>query len=904
MQPMLPYDLQNCADEPIHLPESVQPYGYLLAVDPASGRITRFSANLGQLFNAPVAPGSSLGEWVSDWQNLAPRLQQTYERLRQEGRRSTFELRLDSAKLAPGQQGSTHECVAYASGAWLVLELESTAAWRPEAIAQTRQVYLQTALPEDLATIGSLREMAAQIAARVRAISGYDRVMVYQLDADNNGEVIGEARRDDLEPFHGLHFPAADIPAQARRLYEINWIRMIFDIDAKPVALLPAAGETGADPLDLSLSLVRSVSPIHLRYLRNMGVQATMSISLLKGGRLWGLIACHHYSPRYLPQGLRLDCELLGQLYSWQLNTKEAELASKARIDRVDLVDRLVESLALDERFSKSLKHNGAPLLRLMNANGFVLNLGETQHTVGEVPEAHQVNALVDTMTGSGSGELACSHKLHQEFPQFAELERFAGAMVVPINLRHRYYAVWFRPQLVYTIDWAGRESVVDKSKLDTAEERLRPRGSFELWSQTVEGESQPWRDDDIAVAQRFNRLLVMYLVENKVSAEQSLLKMRELDQAKDQFLASISHELRSPLNAILGWAELALYSRNDSSKAYEALEVIQRSAKTQAVLINDLLDLSRIVSGTLKLSVHTVNIGQLVYETCEIFHAALQAKDIRLTIAAGGELSNVLGDPVRLKQILTNLISNSLKFTPKGGSITVGGRRVESNFVLTVEDTGKGIAEQELPRIFERFYQPERAHGKQGLGLGLAIVKNLVELHGGEISVSSEVGRGTRFEVSFPIAPLKHEVGDLPQPSTGSGAGASDQRLQGLRILIAEDEPDANRFICLFLTRHGASVTSVTSGLEAWHELERTGSGYDLLLSDIGMPELDGYQLIRQIRASGEPEIRDCRAIALTAYAYSSDRVKALKSGFTSYVAKPVDPEELLTVIESVCLN
>lgn len=385
-----------------------------------------------------------------------------------------------------------------------------------------------------------------------------------------------------------------------------------------------------------------------------------------------------------------------------------------------------------------------------------------------------------------------------------------------------------------------------------------------------------------------------------KNSLDSQVAKLEELDKAKDQFLASISHELRTPLNSIMGWTDLALMDTSNKERLVEALNVVKRAAGTQAALINDILDLSRIISGTMKLSTHTVPISEAIKDVTKQFEAGFGAKNIHLTSVFKDEHTTILADKVRIKQVIHNLLSNALKFTPKGGSVTISGARDHSNYKFFVRDTGKGISEEQLNYVFERFYQGKVSHNKQGLGLGLSIVKSIVEMHGGSIwAMSDGEGLGTTFYVTLPIAPVATKRPEETQTNIVEGAAGSSDRLRGLRILVAEDEEDARRFIRLFLESHGAVVTLAKNGLVAWKLLNETPEAFNLVLSDIGMPELDGLGYIAKIRSSQRDDIRNFDAVALTAYAYTADRVKALKAGFSNYVSKPVDAEELLTVLE-----
>lgn len=372
-----------------------------------------------------------------------------------------------------------------------------------------------------------------------------------------------------------------------------------------------------------------------------------------------------------------------------------------------------------------------------------------------------------------------------------------------------------------------------------------------------------------------------------------------EANRLKDEFLATVSHELRTPLNAMMGWAHLLRAGRLSEEKRERALETIERNARAQAKLIEDLLDTSRILAGKLNLQVALVDIHTIVAQAVETVLPSAEAKEIALDTVLGSERF-VMGDAHRLQQVAWNLLSNAVKFTPRGGRIHVRVEALGGRLELSVSDSGQGISEEFQPHVFERFRQADggttRAQG--GLGLGLAIVRQLVELHGGTVTVISEgAGRGSRFTVRLPLPQNEQtDSASASKPSNGF-AGAPD--LSGLRALVVDDEEDTRDMLCAVLEMCGAQVTLAGSASEALHLFELAPP--DVLLSDIGMPDQDGYALIAQIRDLPGDKGGRVPAVALTAYARTDDRTRALVSGFNTYVPKPVEPLELTLVIASL---
>lgn len=365
--------------------------------------------------------------------------------------------------------------------------------------------------------------------------------------------------------------------------------------------------------------------------------------------------------------------------------------------------------------------------------------------------------------------------------------------------------------------------------------------------------------------------------------------------RVKDEFVAMVSHELRTPLNAILGWTQLMMRSRYDPAVIERGLDVVARNTRVQAQLISDLLDISRIVSGKLRLELQLVDFRAITLDAIETVFQDAVAKDIQLQRSLT-EVGPVAGDPARLQQVVWNLLANAIKFTPPGGRVDVALRQTGGTVELTVSDTGVGIRPEALPHVFDRFHQIDRSITRRfgGLGLGLSIVKNLTEAHGGSVQAASEgEGRGATFTVSLPAAaaaqiPEQHEESAHPRETVS-------QSLEGVRVLVVEDEPDTREFVRRLLESHGSVVTEAATAGEALELYERTRP--HVLISDVGLPEIDGYELLRLIRerVAGNGGIP---AIALTAYAGSQDRMRALHAGYQAHLAKPVEPNELIATV------
>ncbi|MFP2924516.1 ATP-binding protein [Pyxidicoccus sp. 3LG] len=409
--------------------------------------------------------------------------------------------------------------------------------------------------------------------------------------------------------------------------------------------------------------------------------------------------------------------------------------------------------------------------------------------------------------------------------------------------------------------------------------------------------------------------LIVISIVDERVRAEGERARLlgrekaaraeaEEANRLKDEFLSTVSHELRTPLTSMLGWVQMLRLGRLSGEKRERALETIERNARAQAQLIEDLLDVSRIMTGKLRLDVAPVDVSAVVEQALESVRPAAEARGVYLRSVLDSS-GSVQGDATRLQQVVWNLLSNAVKFTPRGGRVQVFVERRDAAVEVTVADTGQGIPPDFLPHVFERFRQADagttRKHG--GLGLGLSIVRHLVEMHGGSVHVSSEgVGRGSTFLVRLPRVPPAREeeaprhVADTTAPESAYTRGTE---LGGLSILVVDDEEDARELLCALLEDRGASVLLASSAREGLEVLRDRRP--DLLLSDIGMPGEDGYALIRQVRALVPEEGGHTPAVALTAFARPEDRTRALLEGYQAHCSKPVSSRELLAALASL---
>jgi PAS domain S-box-containing protein len=436
-----------------------------------------------------------------------------------------------------------------------------------------------------------------------------------------------------------------------------------------------------------------------------------------------------------------------------------------------------------------------------------------------------------------------------------------------------------------------------------------------------ADGTERPIDDSGAPIRNRDGRIVGVVLVfrdvserrrveverETAVSERERLLvaertargEAERANRLKDDFVAMVSHELRTPLNAILGWTDLMLKKRDDPTLAGRGLEIVARNTRLQTQLISDLLDISRIVSGKLRLDMQSVHLASVVEAAVETIEHAAEAKGVTVERQLDNAIGPMAGDPNRLQQVVWNLLSNALKFTPKGGRVRVMLRRKGSQAEIEVEDNGVGIRPDFLPHVFDRFQQADASRARRfgGLGLGLSIVQNLVQFHGGTVTAESGgEGLGSRFTIALPLASPPLLLEPTLAPAASREAIADGVSLEGVRVLVVEDDFDAAEFVKRLLEDYGADVVTAMSADEA---LDVIGTRQlDILISDIGLPEVDGYQLLEQVRQNEAAHGRRIPAIALTAFARSEDRTRALLTGYQAHLAKPIESTELVATV------
>jgi len=738
--PGLVVDLSSCAKEPIHIPGSIQPHGVLFALHEPALIVAQVSANTADVLG--VDPEPLLGHPLENLLDAAAL------GLLTEALRSDHPQEYNPFPVSVGSR--VFDGIVHRHQGATLLELEPVRAG-VEAGNRSPKHLLQRILAR-LQAAENLRELCDTAAAEVRRLTGFERVSIYRFDEEDNGEVLSENKREGLDPYLGLHYPASDIPQQARRLYLLNWLRIIPDREYRPAPLLPSLRPDNQQPLDLSFSVLRSVSPIHLEYMRNLGVRASMSISLVVGGRLWGLISCgNHSSPRYLSYELRAACELIGRITSQLIGVQEEREKLELRKKLRGHQERLVEAMrAEEEEALAGLVKQPGELLGLAGAGGAAVFCEGRCWTVGRVPPESAIEGLVGWLRETVKEGVFHTRVLPGLYPPAeAFKEAASGLLAVSLPKPAPDYVLWFRPEVLQTVNWGGDPTKpVEKAG---EELRLHPRRSFELWKEVVRANSLPWTPAEVEAATDLRR----YAIE--VDLGHQVLREQKAVQSRDDLVAVVSHDLKNPLGVIhlqvgLILRAIPLDREGPWRRLHTSIERIQHATDRMNTLIRDLLDLAKIEAGRFAIEPLPEELESLLEECTELFHPLAGQKRISLSQQVIQPEVRVQADRERIFQVFSNLLGNAIKFTPEGGSIQLTAEPVGRAVRFAVKDTGPGIPQEQLPHLFNRYWQAKK-RAQEGTGLGLYIAKGIIEAHGGQLWVESQVGSGTTFFFTLPVA-------------------------------------------------------------------------------------------------------------------------------------------------------
>ncbi|UYZ61558.1 ATP-binding protein [Hymenobacter weizhouensis] len=754
-----PVTLTNCDREPIHLPGAIQPYGFLLCLDEATRRIVQASANTGPLIGLEAA--DLLGQGLDCL--LGP------------DRLAEIEERLGTLSSTAQLLGARLDRVAGQPYYKLILHRHDQLLW-----AEFEPVSDTAAAPLDLPSLnaavgqllgaGSVLELCQHAVHQVRAITGFDRVAIYRFAPDESGEIIAEATRPDLPPWLGLHYPASDIPQQARAMYLKNWLRFIPDAHYTPVPLVPVHTPATNRPPDMTYAVLRSVSPIHLEYLHNLGSAATMTISLIRDGRLWGMITCHHLTPRLVSYELRELCQFIGKTFSALLPGKEQQDESGYRLRIRERQARLFEHVAAHANFVEGLYQHRPTMQDVFDCGGAAICFAGEIVTLGTTPTEPQIQELLAWLQEHAPQEEVFHTTSYGSLNPAGLALRSTASGIVAASLADApgNYLLWFRPEVVQTVTWAGQHE--KPQVLADGQLFLSPRQSFEAWKQLVENTAAPWQPAELETVREIRRHISDLRLKafNELQARaQSLSHLNaELERSNDEldsFAYVASHDLKEPLRGIHNYSLFLLedYASRLDAEGVHMLQTLTRLSQRMEGLIESLLHLSRV--GRTELELADVDLNDVLADVTDLLQLRLKETQANLTVA--GSLPTVRADRTSLHEVLLNLLTNAIKYTDRPApTITVGqvsgdsagqlGQPVNLDefYVFYVQDNGIGIDPKHhaiIFKLFKRLHAQDKYGG--GTGAGLAIAKKMVEKHGGSLWVKSTPGQGTTFYFTLP---------------------------------------------------------------------------------------------------------------------------------------------------------
>ncbi|CAG9260406.1 ATP-binding protein [Paraburkholderia caribensis] len=739
----------DCAREPIHIPGGIQPHGFLFCVTD-EGIVIQVSANVASLVHTPLE--DVLGKPLSGVLGEAASLAIT----------ALASLDTEGVPLYVGSiddpRRAAKRDVHLSPLAIVVHRYQGIAFVELEPARGTADVFssmypLVRTFINRLQEVQSVADLAALAAQEVQRITGYGRTLVYDFDDEGNGHVIAEALDEGYPSYMDQRFPGSDIPPQARALYVRNRIRLIADADYAPAPLVPALNPVTQTPTDLTYASLRSVSPVHVQYMKNMGTGSSMSMSIVVRGKLWGLISCHHASARVPPFEVRTACEHIAQVLSLQVEAKEDYAEAEHRLELRRRQSRLLATMANTDHFIDALTNDPRELLALTNSTGAAIVFDGRIVSIGNAPDEATIEQLVAWLD-TQSDDIWSTDDLAHAWGRPANPE-YAGMVALSISKLFRNYVIWFRAEVVRTLKWAGDP----RAKLSSLSASLSPRESFETWTETVRGRSSPWRQAELEIAVEFRTALLGIVLGRAEELAQLALELGRANQELEGFSYTVSHDLRAPLRHIVGFADLLreMDSAKLSDRGRHFVERIIGAARFGGKLVDDLLAFSQM--GRAALRPQSIDLRALVQTLAADEQRNTGDRAIEWHI---GDLPEVTADPVLLHVVLRNLIENAVKFSrlrdhPQAPAIIeISSKAGEGEFagqrVVFVRDNGVGFDMRYVDKLFGVFQRLHRAEEFEGTGIGLASVRRIVERHGGKTWAEGKLNEGATIYFTLPL--------------------------------------------------------------------------------------------------------------------------------------------------------
>ena len=734
-------DLRDCDREPIHIPGSIQPQGFLLVLDPRNFAVLQASDNTSDFLQvrSDTVLGKSLRDVVGE--ESGPGIESKLATLPEHGAATyltTIRLRAIEKNL---------HAIAHRNTDGIILEIELA---EEESFVPLTDLYpLFGKLFGNFQGIDGTKALARTAADEVRKISGFDRVLIYEFDAEWNGTVIAESGNGELPSYLHLRFPASDIPSQARELYRRNPLRLIADVDYVSSKIVPEINPNSGRPLDMTHSVLRSVSPVHREYMRNMETASSMSVSILRNGELWGLISCHSRRPRHVGFDVRSACGLIAQILSVQIDAqlRAAENAERIRLKSVE--SALLAKMAAQENFIDGLTH-GDDLQRITHATGAAVLFDNHCVVLGKGLDETQVRELADWLHESSDQEVFQTSSLGALYPPASEYsELVSGVLSIRISKLHRSYVMWFRPELIQSVQWSGDPNRPVKEISD--DKRIHPRKSFERWKETVRGRSANWAPVEIESATDLRNSIVGIVLRKAEEMAELSSELERSNKELEAFSYSVSHDLRAPFRHIVGYTEL-LKSKEGARFGKEGqryVDTIIDSAKYAGKIVDNLLELSRITRTTMYTDL--IDLNEVVDEIRSELQEETAGRRIEWNI---GGLPRVTGDPTMLRLVMRNLLSNAVKFTQprETAFISVESKIEGREYVISVRDNGVGFDMRYANKLFGVFQRLHRQEDFEGTGVGLANVRRIISRHRGRTWAEGKVDEGAAVYFTLPM--------------------------------------------------------------------------------------------------------------------------------------------------------
>ena len=731
-------NLDNCENEPIHIPGSVQSHGFLIALD--GELVVRYCSENIQT-HIGITADAVLGKPLHEIEGLSNGPQQDLEAL------VRFANQQDAVVNQNGfpyqLNGQNFNIIIHFHNGFHIIDFEPAIS----NLAHDLQSIIGRSLSEILSD-KKMENLLTNAAQQVKKIIGYDRVMVYKFHEDGHGEVVAEAKADQYESWLGLHYPASDIPKQARALYQINLVRLIADVNANPSALITNAVNGKAVPLDLTHSTLRAVSPVHIQYLKNMGVHSSFSVSIMDHENLWGLIACHNYSPKFINFKERESAKLVGQVLSSAISFRAQEEDQQQAAEHRQAVETLTRFLLRNIDVEEALTAQDSTLKDVVNCTGAALYFENKLHVTREVPDAEFIEKLIDWLDERTYKEgFYMSHELSKDFPLAAKFRALAsGLLVCRLGKDLKEYMLWFRPEVKALVKWAGNpEKLVEED--EKGQKHISPRNSFREWLQQVEFTAIPWKRHELEAALSL-RDEVNYAISRKANELRVMNeKLRAAYAELDSFSYTISHDLKNPLATIKSYSQLIKKGNSSMDKVVMMAERIDKGTQKMQMMIDEVLAYSKV--GQSKIQGRNIDMRSLLEELSNDLIISSNHPELSIEI---GETPVIFGDELMILQVFSNVLGNAVKYSSKTVSpkVSIKGNKDGTEVIYAISDNGIGIPANEQDGIFELFARASAGNDFEGTGVGLAIVKRILAKHEGNIWLHSIPGEGSVFYLSF----------------------------------------------------------------------------------------------------------------------------------------------------------